>query len=681
MRLYNQHSAEAFTKYYFRNGITRLTSRKLNLDLIKYRQMPPQTLSDRDKQRGTFFTPINICGIVWPYLINQPVNCNLSQTQIRFNNQYRNYQFVCWILTKSSVRKLIGNLTHGTLTMISIVALIIIAFITIVYAATTEFESNCELYDSSPLAVVCTNLNSSTVGESVDKVIQPIVSFNDYLQLELRSIEFTNGRIEPNWYTGHNKIYIFIFYLGCVTFIADNAFNSPAFRWMAALSLVLENFTEFNGGIFNGLNNLRSLDIHSKNGLPVYNIYSPIEPVLEPLRKTLEYYMNIISNRPLKDYFGKHRMSRLFNVSVSNTRDMYYPRVLSKEDFTGLSTVFSVILNYCSIHAILENTFDYIGETINELDLGMNNIKQLTFDLLYTFLDIPPRHWASYKLLYMGLSQLKCDCDFYLMKNVTLISFGYTSVPDNFIGCDKNWLVSTLGECETVQLIQPKRFHLVYPFSERRPYAYLKFQLNLIEGQAGRQLMIRQTKGRRYRVWIMNTNGGHTKKIRKCPNREWIAHSAKCLRFSSTAERFPIENYLTASRLTIICIVYLQYPQKVWPLHCITIFNSFSCHDCQWIFLDSVCWIIPLIVFAGLSMGLASTWLCKAIITVNESEECPDDSISVAYDDYFSTINDGDHTCLRFTENTAENGAQLGLYQSVDYYTSLNNEDISNLYL
>lgn len=452
--------------------------------------------------------------------------------------------------------------------------------------------SKCVFKEFEVLRFICTKLMASEIGAIVDSIYKSTLAYVTSVSLALNSIEFPNGTIGPNWYNGSIDISYLIMTLDTVTVIEDNAFDTPAFHPLQSISLILNAFVEIKGGIFNGLSNLKWLKLSTKNGFGAYVCHRS-DQLFKPFHNSIEIFANFIANHPFQDYYGAHKMTRLQRIGTSNPRSTVYPRVLSNIDFTGLATIAELILNQCDIEAILENTFDYIGATLADLDLGGNNIKHMTFDMLHTFLDSPLIFEYLKKIFHMGDNLLECTCDFYLIKNITLISFGSINVPDRYISCHASARAHSANDlmCEDIQIINSRKFHLDYPFKGIHRYAYLNVQLKF---RRDNFIVLRQFKPRPYRLWIHNPGESNLIEMaRKCPNKKWSTESVKCLRFTKQEVSIPIDRFIMKSRFTIFCVIYLQYPQKTWPLHCTTKYNAISDDDespdnIQWIFLFGI---------------------------------------------------------------------------------------------
>lgn len=477
--------------------------------------------------------------------------------------------------------------------------LLIIAINCITVASSSQLESNCEFIKTiADMRLVCRNKNASNIAASVDSAKCPFSRCLKKLYVELSSIRFPDGRIKSKWYKGIVEMFFLDLHLDNVTAIEDNAFNTHALRLLDKLIINLRTHTEFYAGMFNGLENLKWLIISGRIGSYFCQTNAQL---LKPIIK-LELFYNLHGNVSFQDYFGTQNLTRLYNITVGNPMSVVYSRILSNEDFAGLCAVISLLLNNCGIEAILEGTFDFIGGTLRDLDLGLNKIKHLAFGMLFKFFDSRAINGDSHKVLHLGDNLFQCNCEFYLLKNVTLISFGHRYIADRYIRCNSKLLIVSNETCDDIQIIHPERMHLTYPYGYVRPYAYVKFQLKLVRDQRNVVVRVRQFEARRYRLWIHNLNEPHLVSKLKCPNKVWLTESIKCFTFAKREVNISIERFLQKSSHTIFCIVFLRYPEKVWPLHCTTVFKAIPDSHSRWMSVANLVWICFLGILTGIAM-------------------------------------------------------------------------------
>lgn len=459
-----------------------------------------------------------------------------------------------------------------------------------------EVELTCDLDENFALNIICRNISATDVGPAFDVVVGPILAYEDFVNLELSFIEFSNGRVQPNWYNGKIEIYFLRFQLDNVLVIEDNAFNAPALLLLNGMELILNTFTEFKSGMFMGLNDLEMLVIRGdRYGAYMCNLN---DQWLRPIQRKLNWFNHYRLNNSLQDFFGTQKLTRLYNISVSNPPFVFHPRILGQNDFTGLRAVISLVLMRCNIYAILEKTFDTIGETLAELDLNFNEIAHASIDMFYKYLDSPIMFEIYHKVFLLTSRQLHCDCDFYLLKNASVISFGewmpltclnYSNIPSD-------------GACDPIQIIHIDRFGLLFPYGLDNKYAYVNFQLKL-----GRDphniLIVTQFKRRPYRLLTYSFDDAKSLGKIKCPK----ADHDKCFIFSSTEVRIPTPMKTT---FTFFCVIFLQHPQRVWPLHCQTLFNpSHNANLEDW--TSMVLWGSSVIIVLSFCIGFFSYCIWK----------------------------------------------------------------------
>lgn len=335
----------------------------------------------------------------------------------------------------------------------SVQSLAAIVLAIIIHLAKVELA--CVLDESHALNIICTNISSADVGPAIDVVVGPILVFEDFVNIELSFIELPNGRVQPNWYNSTIEIYFLRFKLDNVHVVENNAFNAPALKSLIGMELILNTYTEFKSGMFMGLDDLEMLTIRS-DGIGAHYMCHSNNELLRPIQKKLNWFNHYHLNSSLKEFFGTQTLTRLFQISVSNPPSLFYPRILGQNDFNGLRAVSSLVMMRCNISAILENTFDTIGQTLVELDLNFNEIAHASIDMFFKYLDSPIISNFYHKSFILTSRQLHCDCDFYLLKNASLMSFGkwlpinclnYSNMPSN-------------RECDPIQIIHTDRFGL-----------------------------------------------------------------------------------------------------------------------------------------------------------------------------------------------------------------------------
>lgn len=473
-------------------------------------------------------------------------------------------------------------------------------------------SGKCELDDDDyEVVVLCKHVNASNVGPDTDEILIPILPYEDHVHLELTAIIFPNGIVQKHWYTGSVPIKSFHFKITGVTVIGENAFNCPAFYSLGLLALELRTFTEFKSGIFNGLDNLQSLAIFQGEYLTTLGVQ-----LLKPLHRKLRFFNDSSLNSTLKDLFGGSKMSRLTNITLRNAENVPYRRILSGTDFTGLPVVSSLVMHQIGIEAILDDTFSVIGETLSELDLSLNFIKYLNIDMFYNYFNT---HRRIAKSLYIGGNAFECDCNFYLLKNVSIINFGYADHWTMDIQCSERSTFASQQICEDTQIIRTNQMHLDHSDEIGEYYAFINIQLKFNRNSLA--LFMRQFKPRRYRLLLYNLNDTYLDKFALCPSRQMLKEALQCFTLEHIDERISIGNHLSESNVTFACVLYMLRPQKVWPLHCVTFSLAIQCQQIPWILLVNLLWTVALVSIVSFLIGTFTVFMWTTFRLSNASGE------------------------------------------------------------
>lgn len=432
-------------------------------------------------------------------------------------------------------------------------------------------RQRCFLDDDIVVVVICNRTRN--VGTQVDAILRPIVDFEPITTLEMRGIQFPNGRIAPNWYNGQISIYSIIIELDNVTVIENNAFDMDAFRNLDTITLIFQTLTRIEANAFNNLACVDHLSLRSTDTGTFWN--NPSISILTPIRRTLQYFYNMNFTGTFNSLFGGEKLSQLSGVIIQNPPDRHCTRILAPQNFSGLSFIARLALKNCGIEAILDQTFDYIGRTLVELNLSHNPLMQINLEVFWIFITFPPTQsdFVDEKLLIFVQNTYECDCSFYELKNMTMISFGTSAFPgaERKITCvEPSTSVDT--KCGDKQLIHVDNWHLNH--STIKLYAFPRFQIefNRLDGS----VIVKQVQRRLYRLWIQNLNDPEIKRKLLCPNRGWLHDSINCLILSKTTEVIDIRHQIAQSELTLICVMYLVNFKAVWPLQCATIRRPFN---------------------------------------------------------------------------------------------------------
>lgn len=454
-------------------------------------------------------------------------------------------------------------------------------------------RQNCTLLNSNAVIVHC--FHTWNIGQQIDVILEPIIDFGPVPVLDLQYIQFPNGRVTANWYGGHVNVYAIRLELQNVTSIENNAFDAEAFRTVDTITLIFQRLTTIEANVFINLPGLYILIMEST--VDGTFLIKPDENILIPIRGTLDILEILHFAGTLNSFLGNVRFSQLSELLISNPSDFYYPRILAPQNFSGLLIMEKLNLAACGIEAILDRTFDSIGRTLITLNITENPLKCLTLDLLWAFISSRPhRRTRLNRSLFAMKNLVKCDCEFYDMKNITLISFKYVAFAYENITCIPNAAYSP-DTCKGSQNVHPHNWCLDHPNISLYSYFDVRFKRMELETL---NISQNQYKHRKYRLWMQSFNDPEVKRKQRCPNSGWLQRSIACVMLSNVTATIDIHNYLNKSELTLFCAMYLVQYRSAWPLHCITIRDYLTEDLVRWTF-----WISSFAcAFCGLAVGI-----------------------------------------------------------------------------
>lgn len=324
---------------------------------------------------------------------------------------------------------------------------------------------------------------------------------------------------------------------------------------------------------------------------------------MQPLsRKLMAFtYIKCPAHLQLTPFFGSVRMSNLKYIFMSS-EGLNASRFLSADNFTGLPVIESISLHFFGIELILEHTFDFIGETLDRIYLSCNNIKHLTYTLFAIFLN---SQCMNQKALSIVTADIECDCDFYELRNMSLIALKYPkSLVDylEFYTCRNEW--PTIEKCPASQQIHSRSVCLELPYFEL--FAYPEFNVHAVDDE----LIIETMAAVKYRLLIINHSTIEKRKSTKCPSKFWANQSVKCFQFSRLQSAIAINQTIWRSDLMTIYIIYVSAFNEVWPLH----IRSMRIEQSEWIIGEFIinallcfCCVLPLSILLGLFIGCQKT--------------------------------------------------------------------------
>lgn len=388
--------------------------------------------------------------------------------------------------------------------------------------------------------------------------------------LEIQS-DFVDGVLQPQWYNGVENIHQLNIVSPNLKIIETDAFNWPAFQQLEILSIAAESPVEYRN-ITKGLKHVASLHLKATySGARVGHILLSLRRTLIQFHYSCKFGSTKIGN--LNVLFGNVKMSKLQNLNVvySQRSEESNGAVLAKRDFTGLVALRELHLIRCGIVAIADGTFNFIGETLLSIDLTGNRLTTLTTELFLTFLDSNANSFNVLKRLSLKENPLVCNYEFYKLRNMTSISFGFIFGNQNTMQCEQSASADSspmTNQPDDLQDIHANRWHLNRVDND--VYAYPNFQLKYDVKNVA--LSIKHSQKGPFRLLILGQNPTHNKLYRKCPSRWIILSTVDCcvIRENATYE-IQLAKHLVRNELTTFCVIYISVNRRIWPLHCATI--------------------------------------------------------------------------------------------------------------
>lgn len=363
----------------------------------------------------------------------------------------------------------------------------------------------------------------------------------------------------PNWYNGRRLINELSLFHCQLSRIQPNAFDSEPFRHTNHLAIVNSTAITFIEGMFNGLSNLRRLQLRSTTIIDIDVDF------MRPMAQRLNYLFIdcfVDSIRFVKT-FGMYPLNALQTLNIHVKTD--WDRVIGPPTFNQLTAIKLLDISHCSISIIITNTFDVIGKTLTHINLSYNRLKAIQASLFTVFFSTAKL--KDHSILRISYNPIVCSCDFYETRNLTLLNTDY------FYGSAEKFmkeLVCRSGRprsyCSNVQQIRAATLHRNE--TVLGTFALPKVIIRIFNGTL--EIKTKTTSGIRLLVHIHRPST-MAEQSQKCHNIEWIRDSFKCFLLSERAMVIPVAEYLELSTpVTFYASLTVLISNRVWPLHCQT---------------------------------------------------------------------------------------------------------------
>lgn len=379
--------------------------------------------------------------------------------------------------------------------------------------------------------------------------------------IQFRQMQFPQATVHRNWYKGRQQIHS-LYFISC-EFIAiqPNAFNNEAFKNLAHLSFKQQTHFEYRLDMFCGLPKLIQLSFH---GFAMTNIDRDL---LLPLRETIvDFYMEVFSSQlDFNEMFSSYKFLRLERLFLSECNKV---RTLARENFTGLPILKELTVENGTLESICENAFDYIGVTLEVLNLSGNKLKTLPINLFNVIFEINCNYRLGVEIV-LANNLWNCDCQLLEVLNLAPIYHSNWEHLTEVTGICLN-ATKIVRKCPNLQIINHKKFPLNMAQSySMHPKVAIKLDAH------HKHIFINSSIVRKIRVWIADhdSNLQFSSRNRNCPKFNWLHSYAKCIIISNGSIEFSAPKFIGPHlQFKTVCVNYIAANGFLafWPLNCVT---------------------------------------------------------------------------------------------------------------
>lgn len=433
--------------------------------------------------------------------------------------------------------------------------------------------------------------------------LQEFVQHDIWIALSIANVKFPNQTIGYGWYQGKSNLHTLSLIECVIMSIQANAFESIVFNSLNTLNLRISHSIQYEIGILNGLPALIMLVVDTASCIP-----EDVQ-LLSPARRNLQYFNYNIDQcppTPFRYLFGIQKLSNLQSVSIICLYSGSEYQTLAASNFTALVRIESLTL-HCDIAVIQPQTFDFIGETLVSIDLSANRLTRIHVECFNIFLDRNSYinlNWR--KQLRIAGNPLRCDAEFYKLRNRTLISFGYAD-PQALFDCTIATTSGHNARRNDTQLIHPERFAL--PHHGVATYAFRNFQLAV--NPANTQVEIAQAATTNYRIIFMEYFSNGIGCRTGCPNRNLIRARMRCIKLHKPLELIDVWDAFPQANLVVVCVIFMSATKRFLPLHCLTArYKSVVNGDGR---PDRTAYFYGIVIFLGLLLCAVATVITAVV--------------------------------------------------------------------
>lgn len=319
--------------------------------------------------------------------------------------------------------------------------------------------------------------------------------------------------------------------------------------------------------IFDGHHSIKKLFLIGGAKTVLHNrIFKPIHATLNLVSLELEQ-----SNCNLNDLFNYEREWPVTSLTVTAVGEMPHFNILTPANFSSLPNLLFLGLSDCGIEAILEHTFDKVGNSLHQLHIESNRITAIDSQIFNRIIDKSRKQTLIISTTENPF-EANCNCDLLEIIGVMRVN----SPTDLFTLIDDYVCVRAIRYYDTatcgrrLQQITKGHLHLSkYPFTNTH---YPMFELRL--NKSSMTIRIESTKRRAFRLFVTNLMIEWNLSNAHCPNKNETHNSIRCHRFDAQTVDEAVRRIVPPYRFAHICVSYVALGvKKVWPLHCITLYQ------------------------------------------------------------------------------------------------------------
>lgn len=330
-----------------------------------------------------------------------------------------------------------------------------------------------------------------------------------------------------------------------------DAFEAESFKNLVSIKFTNElSPLHFENDCFRGLNRLRNLFIQLSSVITIDTRF--LQAVSKSI--TVIFLENFICNIGFRDIFGNVKYPKQIMVFIENFNSNKFV-VLAPGNFTRLMVMKSLYIINCGIEIILQGTFDEISDSLQEVGLTENRIKQISVSLFKSLFESTSFiEWYARGFIVED-NFLNCNCELTLIENFNRIHISNRIFPciaeNQTKNIDKN--------CPGLQRFKISMF--CGEFTRNFKYfIYNNFNIKLNERE--NSVVIQTKVNDSFRV-LLDSLGQR----QICPNNREINDTIKCIQLTANHLQIP-QSMMPQSAFIKVSIIYYIHG---WPLSTVTI--------------------------------------------------------------------------------------------------------------